>query len=53
MADHAHTHVHYHPPHVTAEAPTLSLLRLSAGQRLLGAAAILALLWIMTLATIG
>jgi hypothetical protein len=48
-----HTHVHDHPPHVTAAAPTLSLLRLSAGQRLLGAAAVLALVWVMTLATVG
>jgi hypothetical protein len=46
-------HSHPHPPHATAEAPTLSLLRLSAGQRLGGAGAILALVWLMTLATIG
>jgi hypothetical protein len=51
MAHHAHSHAH--PPHATAEAPTLSLLRLSATQRLLGAAAILAFVWVITLATIG
>ena len=51
MPDHAHSHVH--PPHAIAEAPTLSLLRLSAGQRLAGAAAVLALVWLMTLATVG
>ena len=41
-----------HHPHAAAAAPTLSLLRLSAVQRLFGAALILALLWLMVLATI-
>jgi hypothetical protein len=53
MPDHAHSHAEAHPPHATAEAPTLSLLRLSAGQRLAGAAAVLALVWVMTLAMAG
>jgi hypothetical protein len=37
---------------VVAE-PTLSLLRWSAGQRLLGAAAVLAVLWVFILLTIA
>jgi hypothetical protein len=46
--DHGHGAV----PHAAAAAPTLSLLRLSAGQRLAGAAAVLACLWILVLLTI-
>ena len=36
-----------------AAAPTVSLLRLSAGQRLLGASALLVLLWALVLATLS
>ena len=36
---------HIHAPDVTADAPTLSLLRLSAMQRLAGAILVLAGLW--------
>jgi hypothetical protein len=45
-------HQHGAAPHATAAAPTLSLLRLSAGQRLAGAAVVLACLWLMVLLTI-
>ena len=46
-------HHHAHPVHATAEAPTLSLLRLSAWQRLGGAGLVLAVLWLTVFATIG
>jgi hypothetical protein len=49
----AHPHSHDHARHATAAGPTLSLLRLSAGARVLGAALILALVWALVLATIG
>lgn len=42
---------HEHAPR--AHAATLSLLRLSAGQRLAGVGAALALLWVAILAVIG
>ncbi len=50
MADH-----HHHSPaaHATAAAPTLSLLRLSAGGRLAGAAVVLAGLWLLVLAVLA
>jgi len=38
-------HDHSHAPHATADVPTLSLLRLSALQRLAGAGVVLAVLW--------
>ncbi len=38
--------------HATAAAPTLSLLRLSAGQRLIGAALVLGGLWLLVLAVV-
>ncbi len=38
-------HGHDHARHAAATRPTLSLLRLSAGQRLLGVAGMIALLW--------
>ncbi len=38
-------HEHDHARHVTAARPTLSLLRLSAGQRLVGAAGVIVVLW--------
>lgn len=45
---------HAHRPAHRASAPSpLSLLRLSAGQRLAGAAALLALLWAMVFATLA
>jgi hypothetical protein len=41
---------HRQPPvHATAAPPTLSLLRLSAAQRLAGAAVVLAVLWLLVL----
>lgn len=47
--------VHAGPPHRRAVAaePTLSLVRLSAGQRLLGAAGVAAVLWLCVLAVTG
>jgi hypothetical protein len=46
-------HDHTHAPHPTADAPTLSLLRLSAWQRLAGAGLVLAVLWLAVIAAIG
>ena len=46
-------HDHGQAPHASAEAPTLSLLRLSALQRLAGAGLVLALLWLTVIATVG
>jgi hypothetical protein len=46
------SHDHPHPPRIAAEAPTLSLLRLSALQRLAGAGLVLAALWLVVLAAI-
>jgi hypothetical protein len=40
-------HRHDMPARATAEPPTLSLLRLSAAERALGAGALLALLWLL------
>jgi hypothetical protein len=48
-AEHHDGHVH----HAQAANPTLSLLRLSAGERLLGTGLVLGLLWMMVLATIA
>ena len=50
---HHHDHAHAPVPHAMAEAPTLSLLRLSAAQRLLGAGVILASLWLALWAVIA
>ena len=47
------SHDRFHAPHASAEAPTLSLLRLSALQRLAGAGVVLALLWLVVIATVG
>ena len=49
MADHHHAHAR----HALAEAPTLSLLRLSAWQRLAASGLALAVLWLTVTATIG
>ncbi|HEV2604201.1 MAG TPA: hypothetical protein VGU24_11125 [Microvirga sp.] len=38
-------HTHDHAPHARAARPTLSLLRLSAGERLLGVAGVILGLW--------
>ncbi len=38
--------------HAMAAAPTVSLLRLSAGQRLVGAGLVLGALWILVLAVL-
>jgi hypothetical protein len=40
-------HRHDTPPRATAAPPTLSLLRLSAAERALGAGVLLALLWLL------
>ncbi|MET0741745.1 MAG: hypothetical protein ABWY78_00085 [Microvirga sp.] len=40
-------HHHHGPARIVAASPTFSLLRLSAGARVLGAGAILACLWIL------
>jgi hypothetical protein len=44
---------HPHAPHATAAAPTISLLRLSAGARLIGAVVLAGVLWALVLVTIG
>ncbi|WP_156917436.1 hypothetical protein [Salinarimonas rosea] len=49
---HDHHH-HNHAPRPRAAAPTLSLLRLSAGQRLAGVGVALVLLWAAILSVIG
>ena len=46
-------HDHAHAPRALAERPTISLLRLSALQRLAGAGLVLAALWLTVIATIG
>jgi len=45
-------HDHPYPPRVAAAAPTLSLLRLSALQRVAGAGLVLTALWLVVLAAI-
>jgi hypothetical protein len=42
---------HSHAPRATA--PTISLLRISAGQRLIGAAVLSGAIWALVLLTIG
>jgi hypothetical protein len=44
------THDHSHAPHAMADVPTMSLLRLSALQRLAGAALMLTALWAAVIA---
>ncbi|HEV2558105.1 MAG TPA: hypothetical protein VGU45_05715 [Microvirga sp.] len=41
----AHHHDHGPAAHATAASPTLSLLRLSAGERLIGSGVVLGGLW--------
>jgi hypothetical protein len=48
-----HPHPHRPPARAEAAVPTASLLRLSAAQRLCGAAAIAAAVWGLVLAVIG
>jgi len=43
---------HHHPARPVAASPTLSLLRLSAAQRVAGAAVVIGVLWLMVLAAI-
>jgi hypothetical protein len=43
---------HDHAPQAAAAAPTISLLRLSAGQRMVGAAVLSAAVWALVLLTI-
>jgi hypothetical protein len=56
---HHHGHEHHghghsgHEHRALAAAPTFSLLRLSVWQRLTGAAALLASLWLMVLGVMG
>jgi hypothetical protein len=56
---HDHPHSHHHGRehgelhHAVAERPTVSLLRLSAVQRLAGVALVLGVLWLMVLGVIG
>ena len=49
MGDHSH---HRGADHATAATPTVSLLRLSAGQRLVGAAAVIGALWLLVAAVL-
>ncbi|MDB5572079.1 MAG: hypothetical protein JWN93_3262 [Hyphomicrobiales bacterium] len=44
--EHDHAHAHIHVSHAHAAAPGLSLLRMSVPQRLAGAGALIALLWV-------
>ena len=46
-------HEHGSAVHARAAAPTLSLLRLSAGTRLVGAAVVLAALWGLVFAVLA
>jgi hypothetical protein len=50
MPDHHHDG---RAAHATAATPTLSLLRLSAGERLLGAGLVLAGLWLLVFAVLA
>jgi hypothetical protein len=47
---HTHDHTHAHEHRAVAAAPTFSLLRLSVGQRLIGAAILLSGLWLLVFA---
>ncbi|WP_246529371.1 hypothetical protein [Microvirga zambiensis] len=47
---HTHDHTHAHEHRAIAAAPTFSLLRLSVGQRLIGAAIVLSGLWLLVFA---
>jgi hypothetical protein len=49
---HRHEH-HAHEHRAIAAAPTFSLLRLSAGQRLAGAAVVLLALWLLVFRVMG
>jgi hypothetical protein len=49
---HDHSPPHSHAPHALADVPTMSLLRLSALQRLVGAALVLAALWTAVIAAL-
>jgi hypothetical protein len=49
----SHEHRHGQVRHATASVPTLSLLRLSAAQRLAGACLVLALLWALVLSVMA
>ena len=49
MGEHQH---HGHAAHAKAAAPTLSLLRLSAVERLVGAGAVLGGLWLLVFAVL-
>jgi hypothetical protein len=49
-----HDHHHHHHKHrAVAAAPTFSLLRLSAWQRLAGAALALGVMWLMVFGVMG
>jgi hypothetical protein len=48
-----HDHHHHHAPRAIAAAPTFSLLRLSAWERLAGAAVVLGLLWLLIVLVMG
>ena len=50
MADYHHES---RAAHATAATPTLSLLRLSAGERLIGAGIVLAALWLLVIAVVA
>ncbi|MGP9819282.1 hypothetical protein ACTZWW_04645 [Salinarimonas sp. NSM] len=53
MSGSHHHHRHDHAPRARTAAPTLSLLRLSAGQRLAGVGVVLVVLWAAILSVIG
>jgi hypothetical protein len=50
MADHHHER---RAAHATAATPTVSLLRLSAGERLFGAGIVLGGLWLLVIAVVA
>jgi hypothetical protein len=49
----SHSHHHHPAPRAVAAAPTFSLLRLSAWERLAGAAVVLGGLWLLVLQVMG
>jgi hypothetical protein len=49
----SHGHHHTHEHRAIASAPTFSLLRLSAWQRLAGAALVLSVLWLLVFGVMG
>lgn len=49
----SHSHHHHHPKGASLSGPTMSLLRLSAGHRVVMASGLAACLWLAVWAVIG